>query len=98
MNLTGKRGIAKIAISLFTILLTVSASAQPADTVVPSIKGLTKAEAEAIYYDALVARTKGDDREAEQLFLKTTELDPNAAGAYYDLARMAIKQNNTTKA
>ncbi len=98
MNLTGKQGIAKTAISLFITLLTVSAGAQPADTVVPSIKGLTKTEAEATYYDAILARTKGDDKEAEQLLLKTVQLDPNAAGAYYDLSRMAIKQNSSTRA
>jgi tetratricopeptide (TPR) repeat protein len=98
MNLTGKQGIAATAISLFTLLLTVSASAQPADTVVPSIKGITQAEAEAVYYDAIDARTKGDDKEAEQLLQKTVQLDPTAAGAYYDLARLAIKQNNNQKA
>ncbi|RYE25330.1 MAG: tetratricopeptide repeat protein [Sphingobacteriales bacterium] len=98
MNLTGKRGIATTALSLFTILLTVSASAQRADTVVPSIKGLTKAEAESVYYEAINARTKGDDKEAEQLLQETIHLDPNAAAAYYDLSRLSIKQNNLPKA
>lgn len=98
MNLTAKKGIAASALSLLISLLTVSAGAQPADTVVPSIKGITKAEAEATYYDAVNARTKGDDKEAEQLLQKTIQLDPSAAGAYYDLARLAIKQNNSPKA
>lgn len=99
MNLIGKQGLVATALTLSVLLLQYSASGQEDGTALPpSIKGISRAEAQAVYFDAIAARIKGDDKEAEQLLQKTIQLDPNASGAYYDLARMAIKQNNGPRA
>jgi tetratricopeptide (TPR) repeat protein len=54
--------------------------------------------ADVMYFDATRARLKGDDREAEDLLLQVVKLKPDAAGAYYDLARINMKGNKPDKA
>lgn len=54
--------------------------------------------ADLMYFDATRARLKGDDREAEDLLLQVIKLKPDAAGAYYDLARINMKGNKADKA
>lgn len=66
------------------------ASAQQADTVVPSIEQYKELNAQAIFYDAVRARRMGDNDSAEMLLNRVVSLDPNAAGAYYDLARLNL--------
>lgn len=71
------------------------AYAQEADTIPPKISDKSKLNAIVLHYDAIKARTKGDNAEAEQLMRKALAFDPEAGGIYYDLARiaMAAKRN-----
>lgn len=55
-------------------------------------------KAQFVYYDATRAKMKGDVKEAEELFLKVIDMDPNAGGAYYDLAYIEVQKNNISKA
>lgn len=70
--------------------------AQEPDTTVPSIAGNVKLGTTALYYDAVRAKHQGDFAEATRMMEKVIELDPQAAGAYYDLAKiyMVRKQND----
>ncbi|MBS1773740.1 MAG: tetratricopeptide repeat protein [Bacteroidetes bacterium] len=54
--------------------------------------------ADALYYDAIKARQKGDDKEAERILLQVIKAKPNEGGAYYDLANIAFKQNRAGEA
>lgn len=77
-------------------LLYAQESAKPATPQsTPNIKGL---EADVMYYDALRARIKGDDKEEEKLLLQVVGMKPEASGAYYDLARLYFKANRSDKA
>jgi tetratricopeptide (TPR) repeat protein len=99
MNLKARKA-AGIAALLFiaSIAASFTANAQEDVQEAPSTKGMKNLEAEAMYYDALKAHIKGDDKEAEMLLQQTIKLNPEAAGAYYDLSRLAMKQNKTEKA
>ncbi|MBN9484989.1 MAG: hypothetical protein BGO70_05290 [Bacteroidetes bacterium 43-93] len=55
-------------------------------------------QTDMIFYDAERAKLKGDDKEAEQLLLKVVQQKPDAAGAFYELARLNFKQNRPEKA
>lgn len=50
-----------------------------------------------LYYDAVKARMLGDDKQSEALLLQVIKLKPDAAAAYYDLARIAFRQNEAEK-
>lgn len=76
----------------------VAVFAQEADTVAPSISGNRELTATALFYDAVRARNKGDLKESEEMLQKVVQLDPNAAGAYYDLARINLERKQTGKA
>ncbi|OSZ79490.1 hypothetical protein CAP35_14935 [Chitinophagaceae bacterium IBVUCB1] len=76
-------------------LLYAQESARPATPTSPNIKAL---EADAMYYDAIRARVKGDDKEEEKLLLQVVGIKPDASGAYYDLARLYFKANRSDKA
>ncbi len=55
-------------------------------------------KADDLYFDALKARIKDDDREAEQLLLQFTRLKPDEPAGYYDLARLNFKNSKTDQA
>lgn len=55
-------------------------------------------QTDMIFYDAERAKLKGDDKEAEQLLVKVVQQKPDAAGAFYELARLNFKQNRPEKA
>ncbi len=55
-------------------------------------------QADEMYYDAVRARMKGDDKEEEKLLLQVVGLKPDAGGAFYDLSRLSFKQNRSDKA
>jgi Tetratricopeptide repeat. len=99
MNLKARKA-AGIAALLFIANFAVSFTAGAQEDVqeAPSTEGMKNLEAEAVYYDAMKAHIKGDDKEAEMLLQQTVKLNPEAAGAYYDLSRLAMKQNKTDKA
>lgn len=95
MNLKARKAA---GIAALLIMAGFAAGAQEDMREAPSTKGMNNLEAEAMYYDALKAHIKGNDKEAELLLQQTVKLNPEAAGAYYDLSRLAIKHNNTDKA
>lgn len=71
------------------LLTTLGANAQGVDTMAVHGKGNNdNVNAKALYYDAVRARNRGDLQEAEQLLKKVVQFDKNAAGAYFDLARI----------
>lgn len=65
------------------------------DSLVPNS---AKVQADLIYFDAVKARLKGDDKQAEELLGYFLKLQPEASGAYFDLARLNLRQNRTDKA
>lgn len=64
----------------------------------PRIRLDSNFQAEALYYEAMRARVKNDDREEEKLLAMVVAYNPNASGAYYDLSRLSFKQNRADKA
>ncbi len=84
-------GIAAAILVFCNLLFTASTTrAQEQVQEAPSIKNMTALEADALYYDAVRARIKGDEKKAEELLNKVIELKPDASGAYYDLARISM--------
>lgn len=86
-------------IGLIALLLLVNTGgiyAQP--NTAPASPAAKALQADAMYYDALRARIKGDDREEEKLLLQVVGLKPEASGAFYDLARLYFKENRSDKA
>lgn len=81
-------GVVLAALALNILSSGLSQAQEPAET--PSIKGIASLEADAMYYDAVKARTKGDLAEAERMLEQVVKLKPDAAGAYYDLARISL--------
>ncbi len=57
-----------------------------------------KLKATSVYYDATRARLKGEDKKAQELLLQVVKLDPDAAGAYYDLSLLSLKQQDPDNA
>ncbi len=55
-------------------------------------------KADDLYFDALRARMKDDDQEAEQLLLRFTRLKPDEPAGHYDLARLNFKNGKTDQA
>jgi tetratricopeptide (TPR) repeat protein len=51
-----------------------------------------------LYYDAVKARMMGDDRQSEALLQKVVALSARTPAPYYDLSRLAMKDNDATKA
>ncbi|WP_276131968.1 tetratricopeptide repeat protein [Polluticoccus soli] len=75
--------------AIINLLVAGNLSAQePGET--PSVAGLKGVEADALYFDAVKARIKGDNAEAERLLEQVIKIKPDAAGAYYDLARLNL--------
>lgn len=64
----------------------------------PNISGYKKVQAESIFYDAMDAKRKGDLGKAEAILTQVIQLDPKAAGAYYELSHMASVQNDMDNA
>lgn len=64
----------------------------------PAVIANNKLMATAMYYDAVRARNKGDIAEAEDLLNKAKKLDPDAAGIYYDLARLNLARKQMAQA
>ena len=93
-------GIILSLIILVSCSLTHTAFAQQveADTFTPLVQNVPQIQADILYYDAVKARLKGEDKESEQLLHQVIKLTPDAAGAYFDLARLNMKQNKVEKA
>lgn len=64
----------------------------------PRVRLDSSFQADALYYEAMRARVKNDDREEEKLLSMVVAFNPNASGAYYDLSRLSFKQNRADKA
>lgn len=79
-----------------TIILTafclsaIVAVGQEADTIPPRISEGSELNAIVLHYEANLARSKGDNAEAEQKLRNALKFDPGAAGIYYDLARISM--------
>jgi tetratricopeptide (TPR) repeat protein len=72
--------------------------AQQDESLPPARTDIPSRQADAMYYDAVKARLKGDDKIAEGLLEQVIKLKPDGSGAYYDLARLNMKLNRTDKA
>lgn len=72
--------------------------AQQNDEQINALQSSSTVKADLIYFDALKARLAGDDKQAETLLEEFIKQKPNASGAYYDLARVCLRQNKTEKA
>lgn len=57
-----------------------------------------KATSNRLYADAVKENILGNSKEAETLFTRFIEAEPNVAAAYYELARINAKENNVSKA
>ncbi len=55
--------------------------------------GNPEVEASVLFMEAIQARIKGDKAKSKALLEKVVELQPEAAGAYYDLARIHMPEN-----
>lgn len=89
-----KTGLAGLAL----VISGLQASGQETEAKLPVVKDLPKLQAEALYYDAVRARLKGDEKEAEKLFTEVTRIDPEAAGAYYELSNIYERNKKVDKA
>lgn len=88
MRLLGKVGVTTaIIINSFFFAGPVVAQ-QTADQ--PVVPNSTALQADALFFEAVKARNKGDNKQAETLLLEVIRLNPNAGGAYYDLARLSM--------
>lgn len=88
----------QVIILLFFTLASAGVKAQDADTIPPPISEGSQLHAVVLHYDATRARSKGENAEAEQLLRKALGFDPQAAGIYYDLARINMSGNKTAEA
>ncbi len=85
--------------SLFTIIAFVLAcGVAQAQHEEEEYADVTILKAQDVYYQATRAKIKGDIEEAEVLLGQVIELDPNAGGAYYDLAFIEVQKSNIPKA
>ncbi|XZF14245.1 tetratricopeptide repeat protein [Chitinophagaceae bacterium MMS25-I14] len=95
MNLSKKIRIAgSVVLTAFSIT---SALAQESSAL-PVTKPSEAQNADAVYYDAVTAMMKGDDQQEEQLLLQFIRLKPDEAAGYYNLSRLAIRQNKPDNA
>ncbi len=74
------------------------ASAQETDTIPPPIGEQSKLNAVVLHYDAVRARNKGDNTEAEARLREAIKFDPEGAGLYYDLARINMARRQMAEA
>lgn len=74
------------------------ASAQEVDTIPPPIGAQSKLNALVLHYDAVLARNKGDNAEAEARLRDAIKFDPEGAGLYYDLARINMAKRQMGEA
>lgn len=90
----------RVTILLVSVFLGLcnGAQAQEVDTIPPKIENNSKLNAVALHYDAVRARNKGDNAEAEDKLLKALKFDPDAAGIYYDLARINMSRKQMAEA
>jgi tetratricopeptide (TPR) repeat protein len=87
MRLSGKVGLVTTAILINSLFFAGSINAQQtADQ--PAVPNNAAVQADALFFEAVKARNKGDNRQAETILLEVIKLKPTAAGAYYDLARL----------
>ena len=73
-------------------------SAQETDTIPPPIGAQSKLNAIVLHYDAVRARNKGDNAEAEARLRDAIKFDPAGAGLYYDLARINMARRQMAEA
>lgn len=92
----------KIRLVVFSILFTTYSTAIAQEqSHIPAMASKRPSQqllADAVFYDAVRARIKGDDKEATRMFEQFLRTNPNNAAAYYELARLNVKQNNPGKA
>lgn len=93
--MNGKQLILFIA---FAVLTGADSSAQTTEIKPFDTATNDNAATERIYADAVKEHILGNEKEAEVLFLRFLEARPNEAAAYYELARINIKNNNIEKA
>lgn len=73
-------------------------SAQEVDTIPPPIGAQSKLNAVVLHYEAVRARNKGDNAEAEAKLNNAIKFDPDGAGLYYDLARLNMARRQMADA
>lgn len=93
MILFGKAGFVATAIVLSNIFWAEHVSAQHSIPGQPVTQNETAVQADALFFDAVKARIKGDNKQAETLLQQVIKLKPGAAGAYYDLARLSMQEH-----
>lgn len=91
------KGLITAVLWLCNVLVSHTVAAQATSDSV-ALPNSAKVKADLIYFDAVKSRLKGDDRQAEELLLQFLKLQPEASGAYFDLARLNLRQNKTDKA
>lgn len=92
MSLFGKAGFVATAIVLSNIFWAGQATAQHSIPNQPVTQNEAAVQADALFFDAIKARVKGDNKQAENLLQEVIKLKPDAAGAYYDLARLNMQE------
>lgn len=80
------------------LLLCSNAFGQLAEIKAPDTSKNENAAAIRLYADAVKESVLGNSKEAEALFTRFIEAKPNEAAAYYELARINVKENNPVKA
>lgn len=87
-----------LVVAAFLTIQTKYATGQNTVDSMPQLQGNPTLQVDAMFYDAVKARLKNDDKEAEQLFTEVIKQKPDAAAAYYELSRLKFKQYNAPKA
>ncbi len=87
-----------IVAAALAIGLWLPVSAQETDTIPPPIGAQSKLNAIVLHYDAVRARNKGDNAEAEARLREAIKFDPEGAGLYYDLARINMARRQMAEA
>lgn len=88
MKLLGKVGLVTTVIVLHSLYFAGSVKGQQTDNSQPAMQHTAEMQADALFFDAVKARIRGDNKQAESLLQEMVKLNPKAGGAYFDLARL----------
>lgn len=92
----GLKGLCKMGVLIgMCWLAALPAVAQPGNP--PNVQP-TVAHADAIYFEALKARARGDNRQEEALLKQFIAQRPDVAAAYYDLAQVSVRLSRPDEA